>query len=550
MKLKRIRIENFRSIESLDFNPCDLCAFVGENNAGKSNVLRALNLILGETWPSERAFSEEDFFNYDTSKDIVIEVWTDTPIQFNRYGISLECHGLRITVGHYKKAVTSKGKVAGDLKFEFIPLNAKGNQISGPTQQIAKGTKPNFSPIRVSSEIREGFPFVYIDVRRDYARHTAGSRWSILSRLFSSVNEDFQRAEDVKDAQGNPMKRRDLFKKRMDDAFELLRTDEFVKVEDLIRKYALKQVGLDPTSSNVKIEFRPFDTINAYKSLSMVLCEGAHEFDAEEIGAGYQSSIVVAIFRAYQELNREGAIIAIEEPEIFLHPHRQRFFFKVLTDLVAQGNQVFYTTHSAHFVDITSPEHVCIVRKTPQNGTKIASCPAQIWTPDKKELFKLEKEFDPERNEMFFAKGVLLCEGDTEKALFPILMKDRGIDLDEIGVSVVECGGKGNLPFFVKVVEHFSIPYVVVQDEDKTSDPINTDIVTSVQDQTRRIVFKPKLEDEMSYAPGKNKVESAISFVRGQMTATNKDRLLEPFIRLFQEIKPEIASNLKQATKA
>lgn len=115
MKLTRFRIENYRSLKSVDFQPGMLCSLVGENNAGKSNILRAINLILGEMWPNERMFSEEDFYNHDTSKDIVIEVWGDPPCRFNRNSADLECHALRITLGHYKRAVKSKGKVAGDF---------------------------------------------------------------------------------------------------------------------------------------------------------------------------------------------------------------------------------------------------------------------------------------------------------------------------------------------------------------------------------------------------------------------------------------------------
>lgn len=49
MKISRIYIENYRSIKKLDFLPGNYCVLVGENNAGKSNILKAVNLVLGET---------------------------------------------------------------------------------------------------------------------------------------------------------------------------------------------------------------------------------------------------------------------------------------------------------------------------------------------------------------------------------------------------------------------------------------------------------------------------------------------------------------------
>jgi predicted ATP-dependent endonuclease of OLD family len=364
------------------------------------------------------------------------------------------------------------------------------------------------------------------------------------------VNEDFLRADNlVVDDQGNHLPRRDAFRQRVDAAFTLLRTPEFNRVEKAIRDHALTQVGLDPTSGGVRIEFRPFDPLNAYKNLALVLCEGTQEFDAEEIGAGYQSSIVVAIFRAYQELSRQGAIIAIEEPEVFLHPHRQRFFYKVLVDLAASGNQVFCTTHSAHFVDISAPDNVCIVRRTPTDGTRVFTCPPQQWTPDQKEQIKLEKEFDPERNEMFFAKGVVLCEGDTEKALYPAVLQTCGIDIDEAGLSVVEVGGKGNLPIFVRVLEAFGLPYVVVFDEDAPSDPLNSDIADAVGDQTRIYIHKPKLETAIGYASKSrgSKVQAALIFIRSGLNATQRAVVTAPLQRLVSEVRPDLLSRLNAA---
>jgi len=53
MKINKVVIKNFRSIKSLEFNPSNICVLVGENNAGKTNVLTAINFLLGEIWPTK-----------------------------------------------------------------------------------------------------------------------------------------------------------------------------------------------------------------------------------------------------------------------------------------------------------------------------------------------------------------------------------------------------------------------------------------------------------------------------------------------------------------
>lgn len=206
---------------------------------------------------------------------------------------------------------------------------------------------------------------------------------------------------------------------------------------------------------------------------------------------------------------------------------------------------MFYTTHSEHFVDIVEPENVCIVRRTNADGTKVFICPPQQWTPNQKERLKLEKEFDPERNEMFFAKGVLLCEGDTEKCLYPALLKACGVDMDEVGLSIVEVGGKHNLPIFIKVLEAFSIPFVVVFDEDSATDKVNNEILSVVSDNKRIHMHKPDLEKAVGFITSqRGKVEAVLAFVGKGLTAKQKPILYSPLQQLLSEVRPDLVSRL------
>ena len=217
-----------------------------------------------------------------------------------------------------------------------------------------------------------------------------------------------------------------------------------------------------------------------------------------------------------------------------------------MSELARGGNQVFYTTHSAHFVDIVEPENVCLVRRTAADATKVFTCLPQEWTPDQKERLKLEKVFDPERDEMFFAKGVLLCEGDTEKSLYPVLLKAHGIDLDEVGLSVVEVGGKQNLSIFLKVLEAFRIPFVVVYDEGVPMDKVNREIEAAVSDKTRLYMHKPDLEKAVGFcSKRRGKVEAALAFVREGLTAAQKSILYSPLRRLLSDVRPDLVSRLQ-----
>ena len=77
---------------------------------------------------------------------------------------------------------------------------------------------------------------------------------------------------------------------------------------------------------------------------------------------------------------------------------------------------------------------------------------------------KLVKEFDPEQGELFFARRLLLVEGDTEKLALPVYAAKLGIDLDREGATIIEVGGKRNLREFAQIAISFGIPISIVYD--------------------------------------------------------------------------------------
>ena len=84
--------------------------------------------------------------------------------------------------------------------------------------------------------------------------------------------------------------------------------------------------------------------------------------------------------------------------------------------------------------------------------------------------------FDLSRSELFFAKKVILVEGDTEKFIIPfcsseLVELDKKYDLSAKNICIVECGGKNNIHIFMRVLNQFKIPYVVIHDVDPIDFP-------------------------------------------------------------------------------
>ena len=315
MKISRLHIEQFRSIKVLDFAPHDYCALIGENNAGKSNVLKAINLALGETWPTDRTFTEEDFNGYDTSKDILIQIYFDETVEEWRNGCKCEIAGIELRGKAYKRRVGTKP--AGTITTSYTCIDAKGKTCQYPASPYEKGKQytGQYYELKVSKELREKIPFIYVDVMRDYNRQDPSNRWSILRRLFADINTslstDKSTIEVITSEGKKKLTRKQAFELKIKEAYSFLQTEQFNEIEEKIRNNSLEQMGIDPKDGDIAIRFDTYDSMNVFKNLQLYVDQNGISTTADMVGAGLQSAIVIAIFRTYEEIKKEGAIFAI-----------------------------------------------------------------------------------------------------------------------------------------------------------------------------------------------------------------------------------------------
>ena len=75
MKITRIIIRNWRSVKDADFEPADMTILVGANNAGKTNILSAINFLMGDRWPMPGNLLDSDFYLSDRRREIFIQLY-------------------------------------------------------------------------------------------------------------------------------------------------------------------------------------------------------------------------------------------------------------------------------------------------------------------------------------------------------------------------------------------------------------------------------------------------------------------------------------------
>jgi len=444
MKITRVHIQNYKSIRNLKIAPSPkLNVFIGENGTGKSNIFDAINWLLGPTYPTFNATTKQDhYLGYENNK-ILIRLYFEDDYLFE----------LDESKDKYQFSISQNGNYQRDL-----------------------GT------------LRESFCSAYVGTERQIVDYLPSNRWSLLGRILLDVNKRFldELTEDG-EAKSDRLKReldriRDglLFSVKGEDG-----TDIMKKFTAVLQEESAQQMNMKP--SDFQLNFNLYDPWNFYKTLQILVKEPdiGLEFQASQLGTGAQASITIAILRAYSEIKLgRGNPIFIDEPELFLHPQAQRNLYKILRKLADGRNiQIFYITHSPYLLSLEDFDEIFVARKTKEKGTYIKYGEVDKFIED----LKIRKEIDTDREklklhyknayeqtadslsslEAFFAKKVILVEGESEALLLPYFFEKIGFNYIKEKITIVKCGSKNELDRFYRLYSEFGIPCFIIFDGDK-----------------------------------------------------------------------------------
>ncbi len=485
--IKKLKIKNFRSIRELEIELTKINALIGPNNAGKSNIMKALKLILGETYPTVKSFDEKDFYMHNTSNPIVIEVIFDRPLNSDNrvWGFKLEFDGNQC---------------------DYLCIDQNETVI----------TYNGGRPIKVSNAMKEEVTLMYLSLDRQANQQIKSSQWTLYGKLLKYINCQIDQ------------NKKEEFKNKVKEKFKNLIYPDIQPFENILNQHIGGQTGLG-LSLNLSI----LDELEIIKNLRPYIIEENFISDAEDVGAGVQSALSIAIARAYAQMVRQPLIIAIEEPELYLHPHGCRHFYKLLKEIAAnEGIQIIYTTHERSFVNISEFESIHLVRKE-NNETRIYSGKSMSIGGDFDQI-RLASKFDEYINEVFFAEHVILVEGFADKVACKLALEKLGVDVDLKNISIIECGSKTAIEPIAKVLKHFGIKTYVLIDSDAQRE-INS--LKQILGEDNVFIQNPDLEGML----GRQKLG-----LRNN-EKLNKEKTLRILPNYFNTYEiPEIYINLKQ----
>ena len=240
----------------------------------------------------------------------------------------------------------------------------------------------------------------------------------------------------------------------------------------------------------------------------------------------------VALVRGLEACAAEisGVVFAIEEPELFLAPQAHRYLRRSIHRLAGSGNQIFFTTHAPGLLSVAALEEVHLVARDELGVTTVE----RLRAIDVDDAFHAMCEFDAERAELFFSRAVILVEGMTEKIAFPFVFRALGRDADREQISIVECGGKSNLPLFIEICKRARVPCVAVHDSDRrpSREPSAAEVALNAQIRheagaRNTVVLDPDFEAVAGYRGKSRKPEHAWR----RLASVHQDELPEPLAR-------------------
>lgn len=443
MRIEKIRIKRYRSIDDImiSFPENKPLVLFGPNNAGKSNILSAMDRLLGERYPTYIEMLESDYYMRDRESYPTATIFAQFSDAYYTDRRGVPYRTIALTYGYNGNVNDNRIHDGGDTRF-FI-----------------------------TNEQRASCQSYLIDAERNIqSAFNYGSKYSLLSKFSHQIHKALSATH----------------KEELSTAFEQIKrsfeaTPEF---RSFFGQFSASLQGaVKGFVHSLAVDFSAYDPNNYAKSLRIYAKEGDNVRSFEEFGTGEQQVLLMAFVKAYMEVfTSESFVLIIEEPEAHLHPLAQKWLKEYIVEMCASGIQVVISTHSTDFIDAEYLDG--LVRVYKEAGTTKAiqlsketlykfcvdsGVPADKTSPENIIDFYNTRLFADQLKGMF-AETIVLVEGATEFFALPVYLKRIGFSLAEHGIEIVNCRGKETIPLFWRLFRAYRYNCYFIFDGDAKTD--------------------------------------------------------------------------------
>ena len=488
MRLTKVKLCNFRCFGSTEqsIEIDRLTAFIGGNSSGKTAVLAALNCMFSEN-SSDRLLQRSDFhLPKDMNPDDMEKqsLYIETVFTFDEL-INDAAEGAEYSVPQFfQHLVVEEPDGTPYLRVRLDATWEKGSTIEGSIEsQIRYITCPEsvqFSDDDFTTARRRDLDrirVIYIPAMRDPSRQLRNASGTMMYQVMSSINWSKETKDDIRG------KIKDL-----NAAFE---KELGVSMFGSSISNRWKSYDSEERYSNATLRFNSTDIESSIKKAEVVFMPTVtgKEYSIDQMSDGLRSlfyiSMVDSILDVEHQMQQQIkadplhtsfnrvppilTIVAIEEPENHIAPYLLGRLVLNLKSVASKKNaQAIMTSHSPAIVKRIDPVAIRHFRLIDDSTTQVR----KISLPDKEKAedqYKFVKEAVKAYPELYFAKLVILGEGDSEELLLSKFWEATNGDVDLSGISIVPLGGR-HVNHFWRLLSDLNIPYVTLLDLDRERD--------------------------------------------------------------------------------
>ena len=480
MKLTKVIINNFRSFgdsQVIGFNAQTV--LIGNNSSGKTTVLQALSKLFSDK-QNDRIIRKSDFHlpkglrPGENSRTLFIETIFEfdeldgtlyspaIPSFFEHFTVSQDGAKpfLRIRL---ESSWEDDGTVEGSIDTQIYYISSAEDIIKD--EDMHRAHRKDLDKIRV----------LYVPASRTPEKELGNASGSMLSRLVNSINwtdDEIKEITNKIDELNNTFLSESgaltQINQEIQKSWKLYHEDNrFTQAELTINSSemagALRQIALKFSPTTTEEAFTVSDLGDGLRSIfyfslvdSILDIELKIIKDREENPDNPRFKLIPPIL----------TILAIEEPENHIAPHHIGKLVKRFKQLSNNDNsQVVLTSHSPAIVKRIEPEDLRYLR-IENNDRVLQTIVSGIQLPQAiDESYKYIKGAIQAYPELYFAKLVVLGEGDSEELLLPKFFDLLGKEIDSSQISIVPLGGR-HVNYFWKLLNSLKIPYITLLDFD------------------------------------------------------------------------------------
>jgi putative ATP-dependent endonuclease of the OLD family len=465
MKIHSVTIENFRGIRAATLVLPDHAILIGDNNAGKSSVLEAIDLVLGPDRLNRRPpVDEHDFYKGkyraetpDADDEGNGEDGAAPPVEAPKIrvevaiaNLSLEQQArfggqvewLKNSTGDFYDEPDPAGVDAADivaaLRVTFVgEYDVEEDDFIGNTY-FTRSLSEEETPTPFSKKDKQHCGFLFLRSLR------TGSR--ALSLEHGSLLDIILRLKEIRPQMWEgTLKTLAGFDVASDPEFGISGVLE--SINKSLKKYVPREWGVSP---HLKVSSLTREHLRKVVTAFIATGSGDHAAPFYRQGTGTINMLVLALLSQIAE-DKQNVIFAMEEVETAIPPYAQKRIVHELRKLSAQS---IFTSHSPYVLEEFALEQTVIVSRS-DDGVLTA---AKIELPDSVKHKRYRQEFRTRFCEGLLARRVLIAEGATEATSLPVAARRLAelnpttyASIEALGVCVIDAGTESQIADLAKL---------------------------------------------------------------------------------------------------